>query len=97
MGGTSRSRPVPLGGMTDVTPVEQAMPRWPCRRRPLGYRTTMTNPRDDDVVDQDAEPTMTAPPEDRPDGSGSLGGSSGRADDADVVDTDDAQEGEPDA
>ncbi|WP_214406512.1 hypothetical protein [Pseudonocardia lacus] len=55
----------------------------------------MTNSRDDDVVDQDAEPTMTAPPEDRPDGGGSLGGADGRDDDADVVDTDDAQEGEP--
>jgi hypothetical protein len=54
------------------------------------------NPRDD-AVDQDAEPTMTAPPEDRPDGTGSLGGQSGRADDPDVVDADDAQEGEPQA
>ncbi len=51
----------------------------------------MTDPRLQDEPDQDAEPTMTAPPEDRPDAAASAGGP-GRGDDADVVDTDDAEE-----
>lgn len=51
----------------------------------------MTEPRvnEDEPYDQDAEPTMMAPPEDRPDAGASTGG---RADNPDVVDTDDAQE-----
>jgi hypothetical protein len=40
--------------------------------------------------DQDSEPTMTAPPEDRPDAGGSTLDPGGRADSPDVVDTDDA-------
>ena len=46
----------------------------------------------DDTHDQDSEPTMTAPPEDRPDAGASGGG--GRGDSPDVVDTDDAQAGD---
>jgi hypothetical protein len=38
----------------------------------------------DDPVDQDAEPTMTAPPEDRPD----AGGHDPRGDSPDVADAD---------
>jgi hypothetical protein len=56
----------------------------------------MTEPRDQDQdqdePDQDAEPTMTAPPEDRPDAGATAGG---RADSPDVVDTDDAQDAPP--
>lgn len=51
----------------------------------------MTTPREDEH-DQDAEPTMTAPPEDRPDGLPGGASTGGRDDDADVVDADDAQE-----
>jgi hypothetical protein len=50
----------------------------------------MTQPQDE-PYDQDAEPTMTAPPEDRPDAGGSAGG---RKDSPDVVDTDEEQEGQ---
>ena len=55
----------------------------------------MTEPRvnEDEPYDQDAEPTMTAPPEDRPDAAASALGQGGRDDNPDVVDTDDAQEG----
>jgi hypothetical protein len=55
----------------------------------------MTNPGPADDADQDAEPTMTAPPEDRPDAGASLGQPDGRADSPDAVDADQAQEGEP--
>ncbi|MBP2371778.1 hypothetical protein [Pseudonocardia parietis] len=52
----------------------------------------MTDPhRDDDGHDQDAEPTMTAPPEDRPDATPSATDREGRDDSPDVVDTDDEQ------
>ncbi len=53
----------------------------------------MTNPSSstEDQPDQDAEPTMTAPPEDRPDAGASALDEDGRADSPDVVDTDDAQ------
>lgn len=51
----------------------------------------MTTPREDEH-DQDSEPTMTAPPEDRPDGLPDGASTGGRDDDADVVDTDDAPE-----
>jgi hypothetical protein len=51
---------------------------------------TEPHPNQDEPEDQDAEPTMTAPPEDRPDAGAST---DGRADSPDVVDTDDAQEG----
>jgi hypothetical protein len=47
----------------------------------------------DDQGDQDAEPTMTAPPEDRPDAGAATGLSSGgRGDSPDVVDTEDEQD-----
>lgn len=42
--------------------------------------------------DQDAEPTMTAPPGVRPDAGASESEPDGRADSPDVVDTDDADE-----
>jgi hypothetical protein len=45
------------------------------------------------VHDQDAEPTMTAPPEDRPDGG--VASASGRDDSPDAVDADQSDEGEP--
>jgi hypothetical protein len=48
----------------------------------------MTDPRDTDGPDQDAEPTMTAPPEDRPDAGASALEPDGRADDPDAVDAD---------
>lgn len=44
-----------------------------------------------DEVDQDAEPTLTAPVEDRP----GAGASTARADSPDVVDTDDSDVEEP--
>ena len=49
---------------------------------------------DGDPIDQDAEPTMTAPPQDRPDGGASTGG---RADSPDAVDADEAQDGDGEA
>ncbi|MBW0108410.1 hypothetical protein I4I84_06625 [Pseudonocardia sp. KRD-182] len=49
----------------------------------------MTTPREDEH-DQDAEPTMTAPPGDRPDGLPDGASTGGRDDDADVVDADGA-------
>ena len=52
----------------------------------------MTDPhRDEDWHDQDSEPTMTAPPEDRPDATPSAIDREGRDDSPDVVDTDDEQ------
>ena len=51
----------------------------------------------DGVEDQDAEPTLNAPPEGRPSGAGPLGtgaggpGSGGQADSPDITDTDLAQ------
>lgn len=69
------------------------------RGRPGGYGTGMTDPRDEatdqaDQPDQDAEPTMTAPAEDRPDAGASALEPEGRADDADAVDADEG--GAPD-
>ena len=54
----------------------------------------MTNPADD-TIDQDSEPTMTAPPGERPDAGASLTDPDGRADSPDAVDADEAQAGEP--
>jgi hypothetical protein len=49
----------------------------------------MNSPQDRvDEPDQDAEPTMTAPPEDRPDAGASALDRDGRADDADAADAD---------
>jgi hypothetical protein len=64
---------------------------------PSGYAAGMTDshrsdpaiPRNDGAADQDAEPTMTAPPEDRPDADASVLEPGGRADNPDVVDADD--------
>ena len=49
--------------------------------------TTPANDTDQDV-DQDAEPTMTAPPEDRPDAGASALHHDAEADDADAADAD---------
>lgn len=47
---------------------------------------------DNDVEDQDSEPTMTAPPGERPDGlPADAGSSDGRADSPDAVDADDGE------
>jgi hypothetical protein len=55
----------------------------------------MTDPRSQQR-DQDAEPTMTTFPEDRPDAGASAAHGDGRGDSPDVVDTDDAEENGPD-
>jgi hypothetical protein len=56
----------------------------------------MSDPRDDAPdarePDQDAEPTMTAPPGERPDAGASELEPDGRADSADVTDTEAEQE-----
>ncbi len=62
---------------------------------PTDDPTTATTPdtgpetalADDDEVDQDSEPTMTAPPGERPDAGASLGATAD-ADDADAADAD---------
>jgi hypothetical protein len=60
-----------------------------------GRAVPVTNPSSstEDQPDQDSEPTMMAPPEDRPDAGASALDEDGRADSPDVVDTDDAQDG----
>ena len=55
----------------------------------------MTDPQS--VHDQDSEPTMTAPPEDRPDAGASAGSADGRGDSPDAVDADDAEAGRDNA
>jgi hypothetical protein len=54
--------------------------------RPGGYVAVMTDPTDE--PDQDAEPTMTAPPELRPDAGASELNPEGRADSPDAADAD---------
>lgn len=47
----------------------------------------------DEPVDQDSEPTMTAPPGLRPDaGASAAGDTGGRGDNPDVVDTDESDD-----
>jgi hypothetical protein len=66
-----------------------------------GYPRDMTertpDPRDPDEHDQDAEPTMTAPPEQRPDAGASALDPGGRADTPDVVDADEGADGGADS
>jgi hypothetical protein len=51
----------------------------------------MTDPHEaNEPADQDAEPTMTAPPEDRPDAAGSVLDRAGSADSPDVPDAEGA-------
>ncbi len=48
-----------------------------------------------DDSDQDAEPTMTAPPALRPDAGASIGHAGGQADSPDAADADEADRGTP--
>jgi hypothetical protein len=67
-----------------------------CGRARRGYRTGVTEPDNGpDEVDQDAEPTMTAPPGQRPDAGASELDPGGRADNPDVVDADDGEAADP--